>query len=262
MEPDYFERLYAVEERHWWHASRRDLVADQIRIRYPEYSGLRVLDVGCGTGRMLAELRCFGSAYGIDLADEPLSFCRDRGVADVMKASVLELPFEGGCCDIITALDVLEHIEDDRAALRECLRVLRPGGRLFAFVPAYQWLWSLQDDVSHHFRRYTRTTLRSPVVSAGFDIERLTYINMFLLPVIASGRLWLRVLLRFRHIEDENRLHPNWANGLLRSIFMSEAALLRRWDLPMGASILCIAKRPETSIGFGEDTAIASALDR
>jgi SAM-dependent methyltransferase len=242
METDYFERLYGLEEAHWWHATRRRMVLDQVRRACAGRPGLRLLDVGCGTGRMLSELGAMGEAAGMDLSDEALRFCRERGHDRVLKADLLHLPFPDACFHVVTALDVLEHVEDHVGALRECARVMVPGGRLLIFVPAHRWLWSLQDEVSHHFRRYTARTLRSALLDAGMTVERLTYVNAFLLPVILAGRLWLRVLLRFRHVDDENLLHPGWSNGILGRVFGSEIGILRRTDLPVGASLLCVAR--------------------
>jgi SAM-dependent methyltransferase len=244
METDYFERLYGLEELHWWHATRRRLVLDQISRRYGASERLRVLDVGCGTGRLLAELDRHGLAVGLDLSDEALRFCRERGHERVLKGDLLRLPFPDGCFDVVTALDVLEHIEDHVGALRECARVLAPGGRMFIFVPAHRWLWSLQDEISHHVRRYTAPTLRSALQGAGLTVERLTYVNAFLLPVMMAGRLLLRVLLRFKQFDDENELHPGWSNGILSRVFGAEIRILRRGDLPIGASLLCVGRAP------------------
>jgi SAM-dependent methyltransferase len=241
METDYFEGLAAVEDNHWWHSSRRRIVLDQIERLYAGRRDLRILDVGCGTGRLLRELGRFGSAQGIDVSDEALRFCRQAGLEGVVKASLEQLPFPDGEFDLVTALDVIEHIDDHVAALRECRRVLRPDGRIVIFVPAHRWLWSLQDEISHHYRRYTASTLREALLSAGFQVERLTYVNLFLLPVIYVGRLWLKVLLRFKDLRSENELHPGWSNGLLARIFSSEIPILRSRDLPMGASLLCLA---------------------
>jgi SAM-dependent methyltransferase len=258
METDYFERLYSLEEGHWWHSTRRRLVLDQLERTYHDGSDRRLLDAGCGTGRMLSELDRSGTALGIDLSDEALRFCRERDHARVVKASLLELPFPDAAFDVVTALDVLEHVADDVGALRECRRVLKPGGRMFIFVPAYRWLWSLQDEISHHHRRYTARTLRASVGAAGYEIDRLTYVSFFLLPVIFLGRLWLRVLLRFKDIKDENQLHPGWSNGLLASIFGYEIPLIRRLDLPVGASLFCVARTPG---GGGITAGLPAAVD-
>jgi SAM-dependent methyltransferase len=239
-----YEILYRTEETHWWLAARRSIVLDWIRQRYPGRHDLDMLDAGCGTGLMLQELKVLGMAEGVDISEEALQFCRKRGLENVRNADLMDLPFEDGRFDFVTALDVLEHLDDDTGALQEFRRVLKPGGRIFIFAPAHRWLWSLQDEVSHHKRRYVARTLREAVVSAGLEVERQTYVSTFLLPVIFLGRQWLKVRRRFREYDTENDLHPKWSNGMLRSIFQFEIPILRRTNMPFGASLLCVARKP------------------
>jgi 2-polyprenyl-3-methyl-5-hydroxy-6-metoxy-1,4-benzoquinol methylase len=108
-----YEILYDTEATHWWHTARRNIVLDWIRQRYPNRSDLHVLDAGCGTGLMLQELRALGTAEGVDISDEALQFCRLRGLDNVRKADVTDMPFGPGEFDVVTALDVLEHVDDD-----------------------------------------------------------------------------------------------------------------------------------------------------
>jgi SAM-dependent methyltransferase len=239
-----YEILYQTEATHWWLAARRNIVLDSIRQAYPGRHDLHILDAGCGTGLMLHELKPLGTAEGVDISDEALQFCRKRGLENVRNADLLDLPFPAEQFDVVTALDVLEHLDDDTGALREFRRVLKPGGRAFIFAPAHRWLWSLQDEVSHHKRRYVARTLRDAVTKAGLEIERQTYVSTFLLPVIYIGRQWLKVRRRFREFDTENDLHPQWSNGILRSIFQLEIPILRRTDMPFGASLLCVARKP------------------
>lgn len=244
MDLHTYEILYRIEETHWWHSARRAIVLDWIRNRYAGRDDLVILDAGCGTGHLLQQLRTLGHAEGVDISDEALDFCRKRGLDNVRKADVNDLPFAGDTFDMVTALDVIEHLDDDVGALREFRRVLKPGGRAFIFVPAHRWLWSLQDEVSHHRRRYTDATLRAAIEGAGLTVERQSYVSTFLLPVIFLGRQWLKVTLRFRDVDTENDLHPAWANGILKRVFLSEIPILRRMNMPFGASLIAVGRKP------------------
>lgn len=243
MDLHTYEILFRIEENHWWHAARRNIVIDWIVQRYDSRTDLAVLDAGCGTGLLLQQIAHFGRVEGVDISDEALDFCRKRGLTNVRKADVTNLPFEDQSFDFITALDVIEHLDDDVQALREWRRVLKPGGRVFIFVPAHRWLWSLQDEISHHRRRYTKATLRRTIADSGLGIDRMSYVSTLMFPVIFVGRQWLKIRLKFSEVDSENNLHPAWSNGILRRIFEAEIPLLRRSNMPMGASLLCVAEK-------------------
>jgi SAM-dependent methyltransferase len=235
--------LYKVEGSHWWYRGRRRILSSFVREICGRIKDRRpkILDVGCGTGANLVMLGEFGEAHGIDVSHDALSFCRERGLENVRHGAAEELPYEDGTFDLVTALDVVEHLDDDAAGLREFRRVLRPDGRILLFVPAFMFLWGVQDDVSHHRRRYTLPELLKVVREAGFEIERATYANItFFLPI-----LLVRKFMRLTGIrtETENNIGISAFNGLLGRVFGAESSFLRHMNLPFGVSALCVARK-------------------
>ena len=237
--------LYEVEQSHWWYVGRRRIIAGfveqicrQVTDRQP-----RILDVGCGTGANLLMLSKFGQAEGVDISEDALAFCRERGLDKVKLGAGEELPYEDGTFDLVTAFDVVEHMDDDLAGLKEMRRVLRPGGRVLLFVPTFMFLWGLQDDVSHHRRRYRLPELRRVLEQAGFEVERSTYANItFFVPI-----LLVRKLMRLTGIktDTENSINITALNGVLGKVLGAESTVLRYINLPFGVSGLCVARAKE-----------------
>ncbi len=245
MEQQVYTNTYHNEQSHWWFVGRRTIVMDQINQIYKGQKDLEVLDVGCGTGLNMHYLSKFGQVSGVDLSPTALKFCQERGHTRLVQAPLERLPFSKASFDLVTALDIIEHIDDDVAGLKEIFRVLKPGGRAVVLVPAYMFLWSLQDEVSSHKRRYVSNQIGRAVKKSGLEIERLTYANTLLFPVIYGGRMALKLVRPFKKgIENENGLHPSWSNGILKTIFKAEAPLLRKVNAPFGVSILAVARKP------------------
>jgi SAM-dependent methyltransferase len=247
LETELFGRFFEVEDRHWWFVGRRRIVLDQLgrclasrdRARpFPAAACRRVLDIGCGTGGVLAHLGPFGRAYGIDPSSEAAGYCRKRGV-EMSLASGLDLPFPDQTFDAVLALDVIEHVDDDVGMLREARRVLRPGGVAVLTVPALPWLWSSHDDVNHHRRRYLRRTLEQAVRAGGLKPVKVSYYNALLLPLAVTRKVVHRLNGTGDHLESL----PGPANGVLRGVLGAERPLIRRMDLPLGASLVCTARR-------------------
>src|ERR1044071_3126948 len=189
MQQHTYSIMYEVEGAHWWFVGRRRILESFVhRIcgdlkRELNVERPRILDVGCGTGANLEMLGQFGEAHGVDVSTDALAFCRARGLEHVRHGAAEKLPYEDGSFDLATGLDVVEHLDDDVAGLSEMRRVLRPGGRVLLFVPAFMFLWGVQDDISHHRRRYTRAELTDAIERAGLSVERSTYANLtFFLP--------------------------------------------------------------------------------
>jgi SAM-dependent methyltransferase len=240
MDRTTYEVEAKVERDHWWFRGRRRILSRLIdALHLPD--GAVALDVGCGTGAngpVLAERTRF--SVGLDASSIPLGV-EARGHAARLRGDALHLPFADASFDLVVALDVLEHLDDDFAAGRELRRVTRPDGALIAFVPALRILWGLQDQVSHHRRRYTRRRLSAVIAQAGFTDLRLTYFNTLLFPPILAARLAMR--LRPPKISTENELGGPLTNKLLGAIFAAEAPLLQRVNLPIGVSLACVARR-------------------
>jgi SAM-dependent methyltransferase len=208
-------------------------------------AGARVLDAGCGSGRTLQELVHYGEVSGIELNAEAAELARSRGHGEVQIGRLEELPWPEGSFDLITCLDVVEHVPDDVAALAELLRVCRPGGWLLVTVPAYQALWSLHDEANHHYRRYGRRSLRAAATTAGWHVERLSSFNSLLLAPAAAVRLAQRRLGAHNGYTNDLALGPAWLNDVLERPLALEASWLARGrTLPMGLSLLAVLRRP------------------
>jgi len=246
MKQELYDQIQTIETTHWWYVARRKIVFDWILRVLDRYADPRVLDVGCGTGFNVGYLGCKGydRVVGLDVSTQALSFGRSRNLPLLVCGNGLLPPFQRGAFDAIVALDLLEHLKDDVYALARFEWLLQYNGSLVLFVPAFRFLWGLQDEVSYHERRYTAPELAQKVRSVGLDIEKLTYVNMFLFPLIWLGRTLLRLMGYRTQSVSENDLHPAWSNGLLQAIFAAEQPLLRHMNFPFGVSILCVARKP------------------
>jgi SAM-dependent methyltransferase len=240
MDRDYELQTHQAENRHWWYRGRRT-VLDGVIADLGMPANARILDAGCGSGRFMVDLAKRGEVTGVELSDTSVALARQRGIGEVVAGSVLEMPFADASFDLAVSLDVVEHLEDDVAALRELRRVVAPGGALLVTVPAYQWLWSGHDEINHHHRRYTRRTLQSAAEQASWKQTRTTYFNSLLLPVA----ILLRVLDRFSTKTTESSLDlwipPEPLNWLLERPLALEAALVARGGrIPSGLSLLAV----------------------
>ncbi len=245
MQQHTYSIMYKVEGVHWWFVGRRRIIASFVAriIDSLHKDRPRILDVGCGTGANLELLGQFGLAEGVDVSAQALDFCRARGLVEVQQGEAEQLPCEDQSFDLVTGLDVVEHLDDDLAGLREMHRVLRPGGYALVFVPAFMFLWGVQDDISNHRRRYTLRGLERVMREAGFEVERTSYVNITFFVPILLGRLLMR-LTGFRPA-SENNLTLKSLNGVLGRIFGGESFVLEHLNFPFGVSIICAARRRE-----------------
>jgi len=261
MNPAEYERMHALEDWYWWFVARRAAAARFIRDYAPPERPLQILDAGCGTGGMLDLFTSWPDAEvtGADLASEALQFSRRRGHRRLVGADLTLLPFRSGTFDVVTALDVVEHVPDDARALSEVSRVLRPGGILVASVPAYQFLWGPHDEALHHQRRYSGPQFRDVVQASGLRVEKLTYLLTALFPLAAATRLATR-----RRASGQAGL-PSVSQALNRALIglqAAELALARHTSLPFGLTVLAVARKPvpeRAAMGTPEERVPAAA---
>jgi 2-polyprenyl-3-methyl-5-hydroxy-6-metoxy-1,4-benzoquinol methylase len=241
------------EAGHWWFLSRRDLFMRQVGLaanqiestRLNRSDRLEILDYGCGTGFNLQFLAQFGRVTGADVAPESLDEFQ-KTVSETIVDLTKDTSGLRGSFDIVTALDVLEHFDDDVAGLRQIRDLLKPGGQLIVTVPAYEWLWGGEDEISLHRRRYTRSLLKDRCRAARFSVLFLSYFNLSILPLMTATIWTKRVVMGKRALQVSN-LQPtqDWVNRLLYRVTAWENRRVgnEAMTLPAGASLVCRMQR-------------------
>ncbi len=239
MERIVYEQMAELDQRHWWYRARREVLAALIRREVQPPANARVLEIGCGTGHNLAMLGEFGSVDALELDDEARAVAEQRLGKSVMRAPLPELAgVPERHYDLIGAFDVIEHIDDDQAALASIAGRLKPGGKLVVTVPAHQWMWSAHDVVNHHKRRYSKRALRALVQGSSLKLERSGYFNSLLFPLAVAERLSSK--LRGKDDADLS-LPPRLLNAALERVFALERHLVARLPLPPGLSLFAVA---------------------
>lgn len=240
MEEHVYPQMYRVEKEHWWFVSRNRILLNYISKRLNLSTESNVLDVGCGTGAVLEEFSRRYKAYGIDFSQQAIDFCRQRGLTNVRLGSLDAFPSDQRF-NLITMFDVVEHVEDDLGLLKEAHSRLERGGHLLVAVPAYQWLWSKHDEVLHHKRRYTQSSLATVFENAGFQIEHVTHFNALLFPLAVLRRVIGR--LTGGNTADDLEVPAPAVNSILKNVFQLETDLIPHMTFPFGLSLLCLARK-------------------
>jgi len=244
-----FDSLFQMEQRHFWHAGRREILLDTLKRNISSLPTSIMLEIGCGNGSVLAYLHKNGiTVEGCDLFLEGLQYCRRRSASiPLYQVDATALPFYDSY-DIVGSFDVLEHIADDEKALREIYTALKPGGYILLTVPAYPFLWSHFDEVSHHQRRYKKKELMDKLERNGFTVLKASFFMCFLFPLIAASRILGKVFNRKKTEKSEigtsmeTRTIPVF-NELFLDILRLERYFLRYMVLPFGSSLLIIASK-------------------
>jgi len=238
-----YEKIFNLEDYYWWFVARRKLVGSLVVRLFETPFEIKILDIGCGAGAMLRDLKEFGDPVGADVADASIKFCKERELNRLVQCDAERLGIKNDSFDLVTALDVLEHIGDDELAIRECFRVCKGGGYFISTVPAYKFLWSEHDEALSHKRRYTATALKTKLEAAGFRIEKLSYvITCFFLPILLF-RVLRKVFKKAEHPKTDLIILPDFLNKLLICVLDIETKLIRWTNLPAGVSVVCVARK-------------------
>lgn len=241
MERAIYDQMRMLQQDHWWFAARREILRGEIA-RLPLPRPAQILEAGCGPGGNLAMLKRFGTVAAIEPDEASRAYAAETNAVDVRHGLLPQaVPDFGRPFDLVAAFDVIEHVDDDAGAVAALGRLLAPGGFFIATVPAYAWMWSDHDAAHHHKRRYALPPFRRLFENAGLKVRRASHFNTLLFPPIAAVRLANNAAGR-RSGGDET-LPREPLNGVLKTVFGLERALLRAGDLPFGVSILVIAER-------------------
>lgn len=238
MERVVYDRMAELDEVHWWYRARRRILADLIARKVKLPANARILEIGCGTGHNVLMLKQFGTIDAVEIDPAARAIASKRLGKAVVDAPLPQLTgIEDGAYDMVAILDVLEHVEEDEAALKSIARKLKPGGRILITVPAHPWMWSAHDVVNHHKRRYTMKSFRKVVRDAGLRWDVLTYFNSLLFPLAAAARLAGRVTGKE---DSDDTLPPKAVNGLFEWLFGLERYAVGRVPLSPGVSIVAV----------------------
>jgi len=245
MDPSAYGRYYELDQGHFWRVAKRRLVLEWLSGALSARNDLRLLDIGGACSVLSSELRRFGNVIVIEPDETMVAMARERHGLDAHRGSLpADLPVEGPF-DVVTLLDVLEHVEDDLGALEAVRRLLSPGGIAVVTVPAVPWLWSGHDLSVHHVRRYSRRQLAGVIASAGLSLRRISYYTSLLFPLVALQRL-VRRIVPPRHPAEYRVQVPNaMLNGALGAVMSVERLALRFTNMPFGSSLITLCENAD-----------------
>ena len=247
MREEEYRLLSNFEKKYWWHVGRRKIIKNLIEGFLNQHQNLEILDVGCGTGGNYNLLKKYGEVKGIDASKTAIDLCKKNNFTNVVLGDCRNTGFDDSCFDLIIALDLLEHLEDEVGVLKEFKRILKAKGNIIVTVPAYKFIWSKHDENLHHKRRYLLKEIVSSLENNGFKVIKSSYIITFLAPIIVFIRLLENLLSHFFTLTKKNSyiILPEVINDFFIKILYFEAWLIKYVNFPFGISIVCIGQKKD-----------------
>lgn len=244
MQISEYKNIFENEESHFFYLGNRRIILSLAAKYLGEKKGeIKILDAGCGTGLLAKRLKKYGKVAAVDISPYAIELARKRGIA-VQEASVNKLPFKDNVFNLVVSLDVIYHkMVDDKKALAEFFRVLKPGGVLILRVPAIRWLGTLHDWHVHTRERYSKEELKEKLESAGLEIEKLSFVNLSLVPLVLLRRFWERVV-KPKGPASAVAKFPQILNDLLTFLLLAEARFLTVGNLPLGVGLVAVCRKP------------------
>lgn len=238
------ELTQRAEATHFWFRGFRQFVRPLIARAAGGRRNLRLLDCGCGTGYNLSLLAGYGTTVGMDLTHSGLKVAREAGER-VVRGDAMHLPYASAAFDVVASFDVLPCIPDDRVAIAEMARVLKPGGFLVANMAALDVLYGDHSAFSGEVRRYTPARLRARLAEAGLEPVTIRFGFSSIFPILLTVRL-LQKARRGRATprESEIAMPSAFVNGVLSAIVLCEVWVSRVVPMPFGSSLRVLARKP------------------
>ena len=245
METKEYQKMYELENSHWWFVGKR-LIVDRVITKFINGKKMEILDVGCGTGRMLKSLQNYGNIIGLDFSERALAFCKRRKIRNLFRASASELPFKNDVFDLVTAFGLLYHknVKDDVHVLKEFNRVLRLHGYVVITECAFDFLKSEHDLAVQTRERYTVSKLTQRLGKSGLSVVKISYTYFFFFPIVLMVKMFKKIKIYSNH-EPVSDLRPTSTliNEILIAMLRMESVLLSKINFPFGSSIVCVAKK-------------------
>lgn len=242
MQKKEYQQLEFLGKKYWWHLGRKDIIRRQLKKYFGKRQKLKILNVGCGPGDTIELLEEFGKIKNIDISKTAVRMAKRQGYKNIFLYDGQHIPFKKHSFDLLVALDVLEHIDNDLRALKLWKKYLKVGGYLLITAPAYQWLWSEHDEALHHYRRYTASDFHRMLGLSGYRVVKRTYAIVLFFPVIVGYRLIRSIFNNNNQYKTSYVILPNFINSLFIILLKIEAVILVYTSLPVGTSILFFAQ--------------------